>query len=317
MLVIVLAAAFTFWYFFIGVSSNQPGSFYNRNNNAVWLDHTWVGEKKSDKEIFDLVETFKKHGIGTVFVHAGPLKNDGTIDPETYRYAISFLEKARKFGMGIKYEAWLGQIRGKIDLENVEIRHNVTKQALILSEFMDFDGIHFDIEPVWDEDRDFIKLLKETRETINSKKKISVALAEFIPKSLISVSKWAHEFENFNSEVNYKNVAQYADEIVVMTYATGFKQEWLYSWLVKEQTIWVTTLLDKRSVFVGIPSYEKSEHDPEFDEKIENIESGLKGIIDGLNNFRSNEENFEGVAIYPYWEISDEEWTTYDKLWLK
>lgn len=316
-LAVALIVIFCLWYFFIGVSSNQPGSFYNRGNNAVWLDHNWVGEQKSEKEIAELVGSFKKHGIGTVFVHAGPLKSDGTIDPETYRYAIDFLDKSRKFGVGIKYEAWLGQVRGKIDLANEEIRHNVAKQALILSEFMDFDGIHFDIEPVWDGDEDFIKLLKETREMINPKKKISVALAEFIPKYFIFASRWIHEFENFNSEVNYENVAQYADEIVVMTYATGFKHEWLYKWLVKEQTIWVTNLIDTRRVFIGIPAYERSEHDPDFDEKIENIDGGLRGIISGLNNFRSNEENFEGVAIYPYWEIDDEEWKTYDELWLK
>lgn len=315
-LALVLGVLFAFWYLFIGVSSNQSGSFYNRGNNAVWLDHYWVGEEKSEKEIFELVENFKKHGIGTVFVHTGPLKSDGTIDPETYRYAISFLEQARYFDKEIQYEAWLGQIRSKIDLSNPEIRHNVSKQALILSEFMDFDGVHFDIEPVWDGDTDFIQLLKETRDVINEKKKISVALAEFIPKSFIFVSKMVKEFENFNSEVNYENVAKYADSIVVMTYATGFEYEWLYKWLVKEQTIWVTNLLDDTRVFIGIPAYERSEHDPNFNEKVENMESGLKGIIEGLNNFRSREENFEGVAIYPYWEIDEKEWQTYDDLWL-
>lgn len=316
-LILLAVIIFVFWYFFIGVSSNQAGSFYNNGNNAVWLEHEWVDTKKSEKEIFELVENLKKHQIGTVFVHAGPLKPDGTIEPATYRYAIDFLEKARRFNSEIQYQAWLGQIRGKIDLSREEVRHSVAKQTLILAEFLDFDGVHFDIEPVWDGDSEFIQLLKETREMLPEEKKISVALAEFIPKSLLFVGKAFHEFENFNSEVNYENVAQYADEIVVMTYATGFEHEWLYRWLVKEQTIWVTDLIRDKKVFVGIPAYQQSINDPEFDERIENMENGLRGLISGLNNFRSHEESFEGVAIYPYWEIDEAEWKIYDDLWLK
>ena len=41
------------------------------------------------------------------------------------------------------------------------------------------------------------------------------------------------------------------------------------------------------------------------------------GVINGLNNIRSEEENFAGVAIYPYWEIDENEWAVYEKLWLK
>jgi hypothetical protein len=73
--------------------------------------------------------------------------------------------------------------------------------------------------------------------------------------------------------------------------------------------------LGKKQVFIGIPAYEESKEG--FDPKIENVKNGLKGIIKGLNNMRSEVDNFEGVAIYPYWEISDEEWKTYNDLWLK
>jgi len=178
-----------------------------------------------------------------------------------------------------------------------------------------FDGIHFDIEPVWDEDRDFNKLLAEVRRNLNEEKKISVALAELIPQSVLWLSEHIYSFENYNSEVNYLNVARYADQVVAMVYDLGFESEWFYRWIVNEQTIRITSLLDGTEVFIAIPSYDEDKDG--FYPAVENVENGLHGIIKGLNNFRSNEDNFAGVAIYSYWETTEDEWRTYENLWIK
>lgn len=301
--------------FVIGISANQSGSFYNKGNNAVWLGHEWVGERKQYDEIEDLIKHLKENQIDTVFLHSGPLNADGKVDTSTYKYALYFIEKAKQLDKNIEYQAWLGQIRSKIDLSDPEVRHNVAKQAFILTDLVGFDGVHLDIEPIWDGDIDFIELLKETRELISEDKLISVALAEFIPRSFIWMVEKIHQFENFNSETNYLNVAKYADQLVVMAYDTGINQSWLYRWLVKEQTIWLTALLEGKKVFIGIPAYDEVKEG--FNPQVENVENGLKGIIDGLNNIRSSEENFAGVAIYSYWEMDDKEWEAYQNLWIK
>lgn len=311
---IVFVVIAIIWIYFIGFNSSTPGSYFNKENNAVWLGHEWVGEVKTDVEIQNLVNDLKKHQIGTVFVHVGPLKNDGTIDPETYQYAIFFLEKAKLYDPEISYQAWMGQIRSKIDLADTEVRHNVAKQSFIMTWLTGFDGVHFDIEPVWDKDENFILTLKESRKLVGDKYLISVALSEFIPRSFVWLTQKIHKFENYNTEINYRNVAKYADQIVVMVYDTGFDKTWKYEWLVKEQTIWVTDLFNEKQVFIGIPAYEEIKKG--FDPLVENVESGLTGIIRGLNNTRSNEDNLAGVAIYPYWEISGSEWETFDKLWV-
>lgn len=303
------------WIFIIGISSNQPGSFFNKDHNAIWIGHQWVGEEKSDREIQELVNNLKDHGIDTVFVHSGPLKADGSIDPGTYRYAVEFIETARSFDSNIQYQAWIGQIRNKIDLSDSEVRHNIANQCMLLGQLIDFDGIHFDIEPVWDGDTDFIITLKECRELLPDEKVISVALAELIPYSVIWFTENIHDFDNYNTEKNYENVALYADQVIVMTYDTSIKSEWIYKWLVKEETIRITSFLDEAEVFIGIPAYEGDVG--VFDPEVENIKNGLLGIIMGLNNLRSNEDNFAGVAIYPYWEMDDDEWETYENLWLK
>lgn len=312
---VIALAVLLFWYFILGIYLNQNGPYFNKSHNAVWINHEWVGEYKSDVDILNLVNTFRKYQIDTVFVHTGPIEADGSIDPKTYNYAVDFINKAHALDKNIKYEAWLGQIRNKINLSDKVIRHEITQQAMILSRLVGFDGIHFDIEPVWDNDSDFIELLKETRKILPADKKISVAMAEFIPNSAIWMVENFHKFKNYNTQVNYLNVAKYADQIVAMAYDTSIKEDWLYKWLVKEQTIWLTRLLKGKEVFIGIPAYDDATQN--FDPSVENVENGLRGVIAGLNNIRSRDENFAGVAIYPYWEVDDKEWAIYEKLWLK
>lgn len=303
------------WIFIVGISSKQPGAFFNKGHNAVWIGHEWVAERSDDSEIIELVKNLEKNQIDTVFVHVGPINKDGSIDPETYRYSVDFIEKVKKFNKKIEYQAWLGQIRGKIDLSDESVRHNISKLCMILGHFVGFDGIHFDIEPVWDKDEDFIKLLAECREILKDGKKISVAMAEMIPKSFLWFTEKIFKFENFNSEINYKNVAKYADQIVVMVYDTGVDEDWFYRWLVREQTIRVTDLLDDKEVFIAIPAYDEPKEG--FNPKVENVENGLRGIIHGMNDLRSNEKSFAGVAIYPYWGIDEKEWQIYQDLWIK
>ncbi len=297
------------WYFVIGISANEPGAFYNKGHNAIWLEHKWVGEAHSREEIGQLVSRLEQAEIDTAFVHAGPLGADGTVDPLLYSFAPAFLEVAREFDPEIHYQAWLGQKREVINLDDPEVRHNVAKAAMIMSQLVDFDGVHFDIEPVWDEDLAFIETLAEARELMPEGKVISVALAEFIPQSVVWLTKETKDFQNYNTEVNYMNVSKYADQVVAMIYDTGIQKPWIYRKLVSEETIWLSRLLPEVELFVGIPSYESSE--------AETIENGVLGVVDGLNDIRSKEQKFAGVAIYAYWETDEAEWQQYEENWLK
>ncbi|MFH1284488.1 MAG: glycosyl hydrolase family 18 protein [Candidatus Peregrinibacteria bacterium] len=310
-----LISAAMVWVWVLGLSSNQPGYAFNKDHNAIWIGHEWVGDSKGDSEVQNLVLDLKSHDIDTVFVHVGPLKPDGTVDPVTYQYAVNFVDKANRFDSSIHFQAWLGQVRSKIDLSDEKVRHNIVSLCTILTRMVGFNGIHFDIEPVWDEDADFINLLKDVREEIPEQYTLSVALAEFIPQSFLWFTEHVFEFENYNSEVNYKNVAKYADQIIVMVYDTGIDHGFIYRWFVKEQTIRVTNLIPDKEVFIAIPAYEDEKEG--FNPDAENVKNGLAGIVSGLNNIRSNEDSFAGVAIYPYWEIDENEWETYDNLWLK
>lgn len=315
-LIAVLFAMIFVWVFFVGVTTGKAGEFFNKGKNAIWIAHEWASEKKSDAEVRGLISKLSAHGISTIFLHVGPLDEYGFINSEIYKETVGFVEKVRRIDPDMKILAWMGQVRGKLDLSSGTVRHNILNMCSIFTDMIGMDGVHYDIEPVWDNDGDFIKLLEETRAQFEGGGKIlSVALAEFIPSSFIWWTENVIDYKNYNTEKNYSNVAKYADQIVDMVYDTGMDRGYVYRWFMKEQVIWVGDLLGGEVEFlIGVPAYEEGEgHNP----AVENVKNALLGILKGLNDIRSDESAFTGVAIYPEWEMGEEEWGVYDALWGK
>ncbi len=46
------------------------------------------------------------------------------------------------------------------------------------------------------------------------------------------------------------------------------------------------------------------------------MQVGLGGVIAGLNDSESHPDAITGIAIYPYWETTEDEWQIYAELWL-
>lgn len=319
--VIFLIAVLMFvWVFIVGIKADKTGKFYNKNANAVWIAHGWADTSTSEAKVSEFIGKLTRHGIGTLYLHVGPLEQDGRIDPSLYKETVNFVENVKRANPDMKILAWMGQLRNKINLSSSEVRHNILNMCLIFTDMVGMEGVHFDIEPVWDEDMDFIQLLKEVREMFDKQgngKILSVAMSEFIPKAFVWLAGGFLDLVNYNTEVNYTNVGKYADQVVDMVYDTGMKHDWSYEWLMKEQVIWLTDLFGdfdrKVDLLVGIPAY--SEGSEAFNPEIENVKNGLLGILNGLNDIRASHENFTGVAIYPEWEIDQNEWDIWDAIW--
>lgn len=305
---------FLAYYWVIGFSTNHVGSHFNKDENAIWLGHRWVGELISEEEVKKLADDLMERGFDTVFVHSGPIDGDGGVGPEKYPHGKRFVNLMNEYAPEVEVQAWLGQVRSKIDLDDEAVRERLAEAAVTLVEDIGFEGIHYDIEPVWDEDYGFIETLKLTREKLGNEVRISVALAEFIPKQLITLTGAQKDWINYNTHYNYLNVAEIADQVVVMVYDTRIEYAWLYRLLVREQTIWLSNILEGKELYIGIPSYD--DNIPYSYPWVENVENGLYGIIQGLNNLRSEPSTVKGVAIYANWTTSEEEWEIYENLWL-
>jgi hypothetical protein len=113
---LVFIVVFPIWYVAAGPQKNLPGKSFNIGENAIWLEHEWVEKQKSVSEIGDLVNKFGAHRIKYVFMHTGPFESDGKITGERFIHANDFLKTARAYGDKVRYLAWIGQRRAKLDI---------------------------------------------------------------------------------------------------------------------------------------------------------------------------------------------------------
>ena len=304
------------WYFFVGFHRAE-GDQGNNGGDGIWLQHAWVEDPLSTAEWNELGQNLSRHDIRYAYLHTGPFESDGTLSVERYPYAKAFLAYMKKHFPEIQWYAWMGQRRSRLDIDQSGIRKEMVATVSGLIQEVGFDGIHYNIEPIRARDAGFLSLLRETRLALPTTP-ISIAVDEWQPEAL---SRWVGDYfgvevVSYISTRDLEAMMPLVDQVVVMAYDTSLGGADWYRWFIEQQVIYVTRIAEPfhTSVLVGIPAYEKGAEGA-FDPAIENIENGLKGVIQGVSNTRSAPEVFSGVAIYPYWEMEEEEWKTYETLW--
>lgn len=300
---------------------DPPSSSLSNGPNALWARHAWVGEPHSDEQYRALGRRLTDGRISDVFFHAGPLEADGTVAPDRYRYAEELLAAVRRYAPGLRAQAYLGQVErrggGPLDLGNSVTRANVVTTAEQLLE-KSFDGIHYDIEPIYPGDEDFLDLLDATRRlTRRHGAVLSVALEqlEFLPGTQRVVSRLFSRYHD--PTLGYLNaVADRVDQVAVMTYDTGLPLDWLYGVHSAWQTCRVgNAIADRVTVFMGVPTYEEG-HPWGFHPSAENVRSGVRGVRKGTRCLDGRQLRNLGIALFAEWTTDDQEWAAYHRAWI-
>lgn len=287
-------AIVTAWYVF-GFHSNKH---LTQPEVAFWMEHAWSTSEHAD--FVDLAHELDFLPASTLYFHVGPISSEGTLanDLEINPTNFNTLPSTNY--------AWLGQIRSELDLSNPAVRATiVSSSGWLLSQ--GFDGIHLDIEPIRPGDTDFVLLVKELDAAFPTTP-ISVAMDEWQPHGITQmVATWFDtSIVSYWTSEQVLELRPYVDEFVVMTYDSGFHDPGFFSWWVEQQTIALSKLMDEDTrLLIGVPVYTEGSN---FDPEAENIETGLVGYTRGLTNLRSDPENIDGIAIYPYWEMNEGKW---------
>lgn len=309
------------FYHFFKFLNYMPDPSLKRNKNAIWLGHKWVGERIEDTEYSLLCAKLRNGKMTDVFAHAGPLDEKGNIEYKKYHYAKEFLVQVKACDPELRIQAWVGQVEvkggGIIDISRKEIRDSVIETSEILLQ-LGFDGIHYNIEPIFSGDENMIDLLKRTHSITKANGKIlSIATDEIEPFPF--ADKLIRIFARragFWTKDYYSQVANHVDQIAVMMYDTAIPFAWLYGYVVKWQVEKITTLLDgKVLLFFGVPTYEEERWS--FHASAENMFSGIRGISMGIEEIPLSvlQDKF-GIAIYSEWTTDDLEWKTFKSDWL-
>lgn len=287
---------------------------------AVWMEHAWVDPGRSEKEVLSMTKRLQSLGITDAFVHSGPLEANGSLSSAKYAETQDLLRQMHGVYPDIRVQAWIGQVTttwgGPLDLTAESVRDNIVRSARDLLE-EGFDGIHLNLEPVLDGDMDFLDLLQDLR-LLTEEYKATLSLASddvepFLGAGFL-VRSCCREV-TFWKPAYLAKVFGFVDQVAVMTYDSSLQEDIFYSWYVSLVTERLSEITPEgKTLFIGLPSFETG--NAEFNTEVENITSGLKGVVAGLAKVTDLEAVSRlGVAIYAYWETSEEEWQVYREYW--
>jgi hypothetical protein len=204
-----------------------------------------------------------------VYVHVGPLDGDGTIPPGRAPYAAEFaaaLHDRHDRMEGLRVQAWLGQVSagggGPLDLGRERVRAHVVRTGL---RFMDlgFDGVHYDIEPIWDGDEHFLALLEAAGRAAQAEGKLLSVAAEELPvfpgaeRAIRFVIPRYHPL----TIAYHRRVAAHVDQIAVMTCDSATPMAHLCQRFVARNARLLADALPNDAQLLSGPSWARREHD--------------------------------------------------------
>lgn len=294
---------------------------YGGTANALWARHQWAGDAHTEGEYRVLAGTLARGRITDVFFHVGPLTEDGRIPPARYAHAGELLAALRRLAPGVRAQAYVGQVErsggGPLDLRATATRANIlnTDRALLDTGFA---GIHYDIEPVYFGDRDFLDLLTRTRELTRARGRLlSVALEQpgltdrTQPLFRLMLPRGATHYPPRPTAAYLTAVADRVDQVAIMTYDSEAPTRALAGWHFAHHTERTLSLIgDRVTVFMGVPTYRSPTP------WAEDLPTALRGVRQGVARLRRPPRRPYGVAIYADWTTDAQEWAAYRAGWL-
>lgn len=322
---LVAAAGITLWR--LGATDTAfPGAHFNTSANAVWLEHTWAGDDHTADDYAALAAQLQREQIAYVYAHVGPLDSDGTIPADRAPYAGQLATQLHERVPGVRVLAWIGQVERaggyppdqSVDLGNSTVRRQIAATAAHYAAGLGFDGVHYDIEPIVNNNPRFLDLLDETRAALPGGAILSITAQKWAPNA--HVADWLKSEGKAGAwwtTYYYTEVAKHCDQMVSILYDTAMPTAELYQLFVKQETQHILEAVrgvaHPPQVLIGVPTYTGDNF--WFHDSAENAGTGLHGVIAGLNSM-PDASPFTGVAIYRYATTTDASWQTYERLWL-
>ncbi|WP_399494700.1 hypothetical protein [Streptomyces sp. P9(2023)] len=291
----------------------------SRGKDAVWLGHAWVDGRKKDADLAAFAERIKGTGIRDLYVHAGPLEHDGTLPAARYPRAKWLIDGVHRTMPGIRVQAWLGDVLATEGPDGLRLDKAESRAAVVASarQILDagFDGVHFDLEPLLSDDRNYLSLLDELRKLTRSRgAQLSVAAHQIDPlPALHSANGAISGSEKWWSQEFFGQVARRVDQIAVMSYDTWMPLEGMYGGYVAQQTsLALEVTPEDTDLLMGLPFFH--EDDWGHHESAETVAAAVRGTRLGLGRTDRDRKRF-GVALYVDFAAEEGDWDAYREGW--
>ena len=288
-------------------------------DDGLWLSHLWVDGRKDSADVTALAAELRNTGIKDVFVHTGPLSDDGSLDPALYPKAQWFVAEMHQMLPGVRVQAWLGDEitpQGGMNLESGTTRDRIVgsiRSALAVG----FDGVHLDFEPIGDADPGYLNLLDQVRPVVHSAGALLSVSAEQVEP--VPGTRWAMEavegHDSWWSAGYLHQVAIRVDEVAVMSYDTGLWSSSAYSGFVRDETSAALAAVPPSvTLLMGAPAYHNANNLGHV-EAAETVTAAIRGVRLALPGGTPNGRAF-GVALYMDYYATAADWDAYNSDWL-
>ncbi|MGW4241024.1 hypothetical protein [Nocardia sp. NPDC004722] len=299
-------------------AGTPPSTARTRDRDALWLGHAWVDGRKSDTDITQLGIRLAQTGIKDLYVHTGPLENDGTLPTELYPQARWFLDAVHRTLPGIRVQAWLGDVLAPefdgLNAEDPTTRdHVVTTSTQVLD--LGFDGIHFDFEPVRSGSAGYLTILEQVRAVTSARRallSVSAPVIDPLP-GLHSVGLALFGHGKWWSQAYFGQVARRVDQIAIMSYDTAMPTRSLYGGYVAQQTTLALQVTPPSvDLLMGLPAFRAD--DLGHHGSAETVAAAIRGVRSGLGRTDRDRRAF-GVALYVDFTATEQDWADYRSGW--
>lgn len=289
--------------------------------NAIWLGIDWGSSAQTEDVVGALAEQFRDNGMGTAYVWTSWLQEDDTWSETTFEHLPAFVAQLKQAFPGLSLQAWIG-LPAEVPeyrLDDAELRAEVAAFSQRAVTEFGFDGVHLNVEPVWDGDENFLALLREVRQALGPEVPLSAAVPPDWNTGTPGIPVGPYTTTDAMWSETYKRqVGFLVDEVVVMAYNSGLAspldyQVWM-AFQVQQFASALATLETGTVLIIGIPTYdaELPGHDP----AVESVQAAVTGIRQGMQAAGEAASLVRGVGIYAYWSTDTTEWAAYRQLWL-
>jgi hypothetical protein len=292
-------------------------SVHSTGHDALWLSHLWVDGRKGPSDVAALAAEIRQTGITDLFVHVGPLRSGGSLDPALRPRSQWLIAAVHAALPGVRILAWVGDTvppTGSLDLQDARTRsHIVGAIRALLTE--GFDGIHYDFEPVGDGDPGFLTLLTQSKAVTDATgKRLSVSAEQVEP---VEFSRWLMEAAvghgTWWSSSYLHQVATRVDQVAVMSYDTALWSPSAYAGFVRDQTrVALSAVPGGTGLLIGVPAYHS--RSLVHDDAAETVRAAIRGVQLAASGVDLSGREF-GIAVYMDYTATRTDWAAYNMTW--
>jgi hypothetical protein len=291
---------------------------HTMDDDALWMGHAWVGGQDGPAALSELVARLKVSGIRYLFVHAGPLSADGSLNPSLDPKARWLTAALHRQLPHVVVEAWLGDIVGGntrsnsgLNLESPATRDRITQSVRQVFGY-GFDGVHLDLEPVGTGDPGYLTLLGQVHQlTRQDGKQLSVS----VPPVELAGGLHAVTPGQWWTSAYMRAVADRVDQVAIMTYDISISPtSGVYSGYIHRETEVALAAVPKDvTLLIGLPAYRTN--GVWLISGAENVAAGIRGVRLAISP--DPPDRPLGVALYVDFTATAQDWASYQQDWVR